>query len=53
MIRWRRGTAAQWTAANPVLAMGEPGVEVDTGTLKIGDGATAWVDLPFFPATAP
>ncbi len=41
-IRMRRGTAAQWTAANPVLAAGEAGVETDTGRMKVGDGATAW-----------
>ncbi len=50
-IRVRRGTAAQWTAANPILALGEPGYETDTGILKIGDGVTAWADLPFFEAT--
>jgi hypothetical protein len=38
----RRGTAAQWTAANPVLAQGEFGLETDTGRIKVGDGATAW-----------
>lgn len=42
----RRGTTAQWAAANPVLAAGEPGVDLDTGEQRIGDGATAWADLP-------
>lgn len=48
----RRGTAAQWTAANPVLAAGEPGAETDTGQLKLGDGTTAWSALvsPFAPS---
>lgn len=53
-IQLRRGTAAQWTAANPVLASGEVGVEQAAGInpekLKIGDGATAWADLPYSPA---
>lgn len=38
----RRGTAAQWNAANPILAQGEPGVNLTTGELKIGDGVTRW-----------
>jgi hypothetical protein len=47
-IQVRRGTAEQWTTANPVLASGEPGYETDTGKHKLGDGATAWVGLPYF-----
>jgi hypothetical protein len=46
-IQLRRGTAAQWTTANPVLAAGEPAVETDTGFLKVGDGASAWTALPY------
>lgn len=45
LIQYRRGTAAQWAAADPVLAAGEPGYETDTGVFKIGDGATAWSSL--------
>ena len=48
VIRLRRGTAAQWTAKNPVLAAGEPGFETDTGKHKIGTGAAPWADLPYF-----
>ena len=44
----RRGTAAQWTAANPVLAMGELGFETDTTRWKRGDGATAWTALSYY-----
>lgn len=50
-IRLRRGTAAQWAAANPVLAQGEPGVDTTTGALRIGDGTRAWLDLPEFRDT--
>lgn len=46
-IKLRRGTAAQWTSANPVLALGEPGVETNTGSQKIGDGTTPWNNLPY------
>lgn len=46
-FEWRRGTAAQWTTANPVLLDGEPGRETDTGKWKIGDGVTRYNDLPY------
>jgi hypothetical protein len=49
-IQLKRGTAAQWTASNPILAAGEPGVERDTGRQKIGDGTTAWNSLPYVDA---
>jgi hypothetical protein len=45
-IRIRRATAATAASNNPVLASGEPGFETDTGVFKIGDGTTAWNDLP-------
>lgn len=44
----RRGTAAEWVAANPVLANGEPGFEKDTGMFKLGDGVSAWSELEYF-----
>jgi len=46
-IRVRRGTAAEWTSANPVLVSGELGLELDTGKIKGGDGVTAWSSLPY------
>jgi hypothetical protein len=46
-IQLRRGTAAAWTAANPVLADGEIGVETDTRFYKIGNGVTAWTALAY------
>ena len=46
-IKLRRGTAAQWTSANPVLAAGEMGVESDTQRSKFGNGTLAWADLPY------
>ena len=45
-IQLRRDTAANWTTANPVLGQGEPGAEIDTGRLKIGDGVKDWKTLP-------
>lgn len=47
-IQIRRGTAAQWTAANPVLASGEMGFETDTKEYKFGDGTTAWTTLLYW-----
>lgn len=44
----RRGTEADWTAANPVLAMGELGYETDTTRWKRGDGTTAWNALAYY-----
>lgn len=46
-ILTRGGTAAQWTAANPILAAREVGVETDTGKLKVGNGSTAWTSLAY------
>lgn len=50
-IQFRRGTAAAWTAADPILAEGEPGFETDSGEMKIGDGTTHWVSLSYFLQT--
>lgn len=47
-IQLRRGLAAVWTDAAPVLADGEIGFEHDTGKLKIGDGLTPWGALAYF-----
>lgn len=48
-IQLRRGTAANWRAINPVLAIGEPGFETDTGILRIGNGQTIFTSLtPIF-----
>lgn len=46
-IQVRRDNAATWSAANPVLAEGETGYELDTGFSKIGNGATAWNSLAY------
>jgi hypothetical protein len=51
-MQQRRGTAAQWTAANPVLAAGEIGFETDTSRFKMGNGSSAWGSLTYFANTA-
>jgi hypothetical protein len=47
-IQVRRGTSSQWTNANPTPEPGEIGWESNTNKFKIGDGSTAWDDLPYF-----
>lgn len=47
----RRGTAAQWTSVNPVLAAGEEGYETDTRRSKHGDGTSPWNSLPYDTAS--
>ena len=47
-MQQRKGTAAQWTGANPVLNAGEIGWESDTNKFKIGDGTNHWADLDYF-----
>lgn len=46
-IQIRRDTSTNWEANNPVLAIGEPGLETDTFIIKYGDGSSAWNDLPY------
>jgi hypothetical protein len=46
-LQFRRGTASQWSTANPTLAAGEMGIESDTNQFKLGDGTTLWNDLPY------
>ena len=51
-LQFRRGTAAEWTSANPILASGEFGVETDTNMYKIGNGVKPWTTLPY-PTNGP
>lgn len=44
---FKRGKAASWKQQNIKLGPGEPGFEIDTGKLKVGNGTTAWNDLPY------
>lgn len=47
-ILFRRGTSTEWSTANPILAYGEVGAESGVAPqLKVGDGVTAWNDLPY------
>lgn len=46
-IQFKRGTAARWAELNLVLEAGQPGFVTDENRMKIGDGDTAWNDLPY------
>jgi hypothetical protein len=46
-IQFRRGTATEWTSADPTLLAGELGIETDTNKFKVGDGSTAWTGLDY------
>lgn len=45
----RSMTAAQWTAGNYALSVGQLGIESDTGLQKAGTGSK-WSDTPYIPA---
>ncbi len=49
-VRVRRGDAATWASKNPILGLGELGLETDTHKLKGGDGVTDWDSLPYISA---
>jgi hypothetical protein len=46
-IKLRRDTAANWTSANPVLALGEPGYDTTNNKLKVGNGTSTWTQLSY------
>ena len=46
-ILLRRDTSLNWEYNNPVLMLGEPGYESDTGMLKIGNGQDPWTQLDY------
>jgi hypothetical protein len=47
-ILLRRDHKWRWEKIDPVLGPGEPGYELDTGKMKVGDGDARWTDLPYF-----
>ena len=47
VIQFKRDTSANWVANKDIIpAAGEPCYDVNAGTLKIGDGATTYENLP-------
>jgi len=49
-IKTRRDTASEWTSVNPILSLGEMGIETDTRKIKFGDGTTEWNSLQYISA---
>lgn len=47
LIQIRRGTAAEWTSANPILAAGELALSTDLDRIKVGDGSSTWSSLSY------
>lgn len=47
VIKLRGDTTVNWATDNPVLAERETGWDLDLLRVKIGDGVTAWNDLPY------
>lgn len=47
-MQQRRSPASDWSTANPILAAGEIGYEIDTNKFKIGDGINHWANLTYF-----
>ena len=43
----RHDTSTQWMIENPILLLGEYGVEDDTHRVKRGDGESKWEELPY------
>ena len=47
-ILLRRDTATNWSLINPILEQGEIGIEIDTNSVKIGNGISNWNALGYF-----
>lgn len=44
-IQLRRDTTANWNSVDPVLADGEPGYDIVTNEIRIGNGSNVWSEL--------
>lgn len=47
LIKIRRATSSEWLSANPMLALGELGADITINRVKVGDGVSNWLALPF------
>jgi len=50
VIQLRRGSTSEWSTADPVLAQGEIGVDINVNRFKIGTGLTSWNYLDYSAA---
>lgn len=51
VFQFRRATTEEWESVNPILRVGEPAYDITLKKHKIGDGVTAWNDLPYQEGT--
>lgn len=47
IVRSSAYLSTKWASDNTILQLGEVGYETDTHLIKVGDGVTAWNDLPY------
>lgn len=47
-LAFRRGTKEKWESENPILKEGEPGLEIGTSRIKVGDGEKPWNELNYY-----
>lgn len=48
VIQLKRGTTTDWTNSNPILAVGEVGLNTTTKAIKVGDGTSTWSALSYW-----
>jgi hypothetical protein len=48
----KNATAAEWEKTNYILGPGEPGVEINTHKMKLGDGHTPWNKLEYIQGSS-
>ena len=46
-LQIRNDSSENWLEVNPILDMAEIGYETTTNKIKVGDGMTAWKELPY------
>lgn len=46
-IQLRKGTSQEWQESNPVLFIGEVGIDTSAYRAKSGDGFSTWNELPY------
>lgn len=46
-IQLRKGTSQEWETENPVLLIGEVGIDTSLYRAKTGDGFSTWNELPY------
>lgn len=46
-LTFRKGTTAEWAAADPILMAAEPCIDTTLNKFKIGDGVSRWSQLEY------